>query len=315
MLKKELLFEFKSPSRDSLKVYGFRFIPNSKKKPKNKVAIVAAMNGDELNQLYLASKLVNYLTKQDEQNSDFLQTEILIVPSVNHFALNMTQRYWPLDKTDINMMFPGYELGETTQRIAAKLFQKLQGYKYGIILEDRKDKAVCIPYVKILESGYEDIELSKAFGLKFVHLKEVSPTDTGTLQYNWEIWNTKAFSLVYGSKASINEDHYKIAFDAMLRFLSKIKAINIKVLNNFDSNIVRREQIDVLKAKQSGIFEPICKVGDIVKKEQLIGTISDSLNGEIIDEIKSPADGVITCMYSFPLIFQNSVSFRIAHQK
>ncbi len=313
MLRKELLFEIKSPSRDSLKVYGFRFLPNNKKNSKNKIAIVAAMNGDELNQLYLASKLVNYLTLQDENCKEFIKSEILIIPSVNHYALNMTQRYWPLDKTDINAMFPGYHLGETTQRIAHKLFEKLQGYKYGLILEDRKDKAVCSPYIKILDNGYQDVELAKAFGLRLIHLKDVSPTDTGTLQYNWEIWNTKSFSMVYGSKAHLNEDDFKMCFDSVLRFLSKVKAINYKVLNSYDSNVITRDQIDVLKATHGGIFQPMKKVGTTVSKGEVIGTISDALDGSILDEIKSTTDGVISCMYSFPLIFQNSVCFRIAH--
>lgn len=315
MLTKELLFEIQSPSRDNLKVCGYRFTPNTKKKPKNKIAIVAAMNGDELSQLYLASKLINYLTKKDEQNKDFIQSEILIIPAVNHFALNMAQRYWPLDKTDINMMFPGYNLGETTQRIAHKLFEKIQGFDYGILFEDRRDKATCLPYVKVLNSEYADISLAKAFGLKFIHKKEFTPTDTGTLQYNWEIWNTKAFSLVYGDKTKIDANDFKIAFDAVLRFFSKTKAVKLSKFNGFDSNVITRDQITVLKAAHAGIFEPICKPSEIVSEGQIIGTISDALNGEILEHISAPVNGIITCMYSFPLIFQNSVSFRIVSAK
>ena len=37
------------------------------------------------------------------------------------------------------MMFPGYELGETTQRIAKKVFDAISGYDYGIILERRPE--------------------------------------------------------------------------------------------------------------------------------------------------------------------------------
>lgn len=312
MLNKELLFEITSPSRDNLRVFGYRFTPNKQPINNKKIAIVSALNGDELNQLYLASKLINYLQTQDEQNSDFLQSEILIIPSVNHFALNMTQRYWPLDKTDINMMFPGYHLGETTQRIAHKLFEKIQGFDIGILLEDRKDKASCMPYIKILDSGYEDVELAKLFGLKFIHKKELTPTDTGTLQYNWEVWETKAFSIVYGDKSSINKEDFKVAFDALIRFLSKVEAISVKKFNGFDSNIITRENICVIKATHAGIFEPICKPSEVVTKDQVIGTISDSLDGKILEYIKAPTNGIITCKYYFPLIFENSVCFRIA---
>ena len=33
--------------------------------------------------------------------------------------MNIGKRFWSADNTDINRMFPGYNLGETTQRIAA----------------------------------------------------------------------------------------------------------------------------------------------------------------------------------------------------
>ena len=35
-----------------------------------------------------------------------------------------------MDKTDINRMFPGYANGETTQRIAAAVFEALNGFEY-----------------------------------------------------------------------------------------------------------------------------------------------------------------------------------------
>jgi len=310
---KELLFEINSPSRDSLKVYGFRFTPVGK--PKNKIAIVSSLNGDELNQLYLASKLVNYLAQKEKKNKNFIRSEILIIPSVNHFALNMAERFWPLDKTDINAMFPGYDLGETTQRIASKLFKIIQDFDYGILFEDRKDKAVCMPYIKILDSGYEDINLAKSFGLRFIHHKELVPSDSGSLQYNWEVWNTKAFSIVFGEKSTIDKENFYTVHNAILRFLSNIGAIKQKVFKGFESNIIDRTQINVIKAGNSGIFEFIRKPGSAVVKGEIIGNISDSLDGTIKEIIKAPVDGIITCMYSYPLIFQNSVCFRIAKAK
>lgn len=55
-----------------------------------------------------------------------------MVPSVNHFSINIGKRFWPSDNTDINRMFPGYKEGETTQRIAAGVFENIKDYSYGI---------------------------------------------------------------------------------------------------------------------------------------------------------------------------------------
>lgn len=40
--------------------------------------------------------------------------------------MNIKKRFWPTDNTDINRMFPGYDLGETTQRIAAGVFEVIK---------------------------------------------------------------------------------------------------------------------------------------------------------------------------------------------
>lgn len=48
--------------------------------------------------------------------------------------MNIHKRFWPVDNTDVNRMFSGYDKGETTQRIAADIFEAVSGYDYGIQL-------------------------------------------------------------------------------------------------------------------------------------------------------------------------------------
>ena len=55
--------------------------------------------------------------------------EILVIPSANPYSMNIEKRFWPIDNTDINRMFPGYVKGETTQRIAGGIFEKIQDYQ------------------------------------------------------------------------------------------------------------------------------------------------------------------------------------------
>ena len=56
--------------------------------------------------------------------------KILIIPSCNPYSLNIQKRFWPIDNTDINRMFPGYDLGETTQRIADGVFREIMETLY-----------------------------------------------------------------------------------------------------------------------------------------------------------------------------------------
>ena len=147
-MREEILFEIGSANRNPLVVKGFRF--GKKEEGKPSIAIVGALYGDAISQLFVASSLVNFLAQKEAENPNFITGEILIIPSVNNYSFNIAERYWPLDKTDIDMMFPGYDKGETTQRIAHRLFEALQGFTYGVVLENRKDRAYCLPYIKLL---------------------------------------------------------------------------------------------------------------------------------------------------------------------
>lgn len=307
-MKKIEIVKIESLNRSPLVVEGYLFEGSDPDAPS--VAIVGAMEGKTILPLYSASKLVDFLQNK-LTDSKKIRGNILIIPSINHYALNLGERFWPLDKTDLNMMFPGYEQGETTQRIAKKVFDALSGYDYGIILETRNDLSTCLPYVTLFQSGYEDIESVKKCGFRIIHHKELRPTDTVSLQYNWQLWETKAFSITCPSDTRVDESSAKKVFDGMLRFLNALKIVEYKVLLGYESNIVVDGDIEIIKTPKSGIFIPTKKIGASVVQDEMIGKIIHSLEGNVIHRIFSPCDGVITCVYKNGLIFENALAFRV----
>ncbi len=309
-MKRLEILNFKSPNRAPLKVEGFLFGEDSKGPS---IAIVGAMSGDHINQLYVASRLVEYLRQKEEEGK--ISGKILVIPAINSYALNMGEKFWPLDKTDINMMFPGYKEGETTQRIAAELFEALQGYQYGLILEGRRDQGMCLPYVKIIQSGYEDLDAAKELGMRFIHYRPYSPIETVMLQYNWQLWGTKAMSVVFGKNGTIDSNTSEEVHGALVRFMSKRGMLDLKIFDGYESNVIGADDITVLKASRAGIFDSGTKCGTQVQKGEVLGRITDALSGEKLEKIIAPCDGIVTCQYAHPLIFQNSIAFRIASTK
>lgn len=120
-MQKETLFHLKSPYRDDLRIQGYRFGKGEKA-----ACIVGALRGNEVQQLYVCSQIIKTLTELERRGHIVRDKEILVIPSVNSASLNIGSRFWALDKTDINRMFPGYSLGETTQRIAADFLKILK---------------------------------------------------------------------------------------------------------------------------------------------------------------------------------------------
>jgi predicted deacylase len=309
-MKKIEILRLESLSRAPMVVEGYLFEGTDPEAPS--VAIVGAMEGNTIHPLYAASRLIDFL--RNKLSDDKILGNILVIPSINHYALNINERYWPLDKTNINVMFPGYEAGETTQRIAKKVFDALEGYTYGISLETRGDLGTCMPYVKLLESGFEDIESARTIGMKIIHHAPMESMDTVSLQYNWQLWGTKAMSIICPSDSIIDRQVANEILEGMINFLSTNGLIDFSIIKGYDSTVVTSERIEKINSPQSGIFIPTKFPGAYVQKDEMIGKIVHALEGEISHRFFAPCDGMITCFYKNSLIFGNAVAFRIARR-
>jgi predicted deacylase len=307
MNKIEIL-RLESLSREAMVVEGYLFKGKNPNAPK--IAIVGAMQGDAIVALHSAGAVVNFLKNTVKENK--ILGDILVIPSINHYGLNINEKFWPLDKTNLNMMFPGYNLGETTQRIASKIFEAIKDYDYGIVLETRSDQATCMPHVMLLQSGWEDLVGAKKFGFKIIHHKELESIDTVTLQYNWQLWETKAYSIVCPSSVSVDIEASNQILESIIRFMDQNKIIDYHIYNEYLSNILNKKNIKIIKAPDSGIFVPYSKPGDYVRKGDVIGSITDALTGEKTHRFKALCNGMITCIFSNALIIENAIAYRIA---
>ena len=305
-MKKIEIARLDSMSRAPLVIDGYLFKGSDPHAPT--LAVVGAMEGGTILPLYTAARFIDFLK---QVGNGRIRGDILVIPSVNHYALNINERFWPLDKTDINMMFPGYGEGETTQRIAHKIFEAIKGYTYGVSLETRGDLSSCIPYVSLLQSGYENMEVAKKFGLQVIYHKELYSTETVSLQYNWQLWGTKASSIVCPSSESIEDVGSNRILEALIRFASKTKILRYQMLNGYESTVVLKKNVKIIKTPKSGIFIPRKKAGAQVAKGELMGHIIHSLEGNIIHEFLSPSAGMISCYHRQGLIFEKAVAFRI----
>lgn len=307
-MKRIEILRMDSLSREPLVVEGFFFKGSSKTAPK--IAIVGAMEAQSILPLYCASSLVDFLNNKLKKKK--IKGDVLIIPSINHYAFNTGKRFWPLDNTNINTMFPGYEQGETTQRIAKRLFDALQGYDYGVILESRFDPVNCVPYIKLYENELEDLEGAKKFGLKFIHHRKMKTIETVSLQYNWQLWGTKAYSLMCPITQEIDKQKSSQIRQAILRFMHRQKIIDFSIFNGYETTVISSEDIETLKSEKSGLFISREIPGSYISKNQIIGEVIDSLEGCVIHEFRAPYDGMITCHFNNSLIYENAVAFRIA---
>ena len=193
-MREEVLFTLDTPYRQPLAVKGWRFGDPERKS----LTVVGALRGNEVQQMYICSQLIRALETLEEEGKLAPDCGVLVIPCANQFSMNVGRRFWAADNTDINRMFPGYDGGETTQRIAARIFATIQGYEYGVHFTSFYLPGNCLPHARIMETGYQRPEEALDFGLPYILLRKPQPYDTTTLNYNWQIWDTQAFPCTPG---------------------------------------------------------------------------------------------------------------------
>lgn len=305
-MEEKLLFELNSIYRDNMRIKGFSFGHGEKS-----VCIVGATRGNEVQQVYICSQLTRIFRNLEKQGKINDGKSIMVVPTLNSHSMNIAKRFWSTDNTDINRMFPGYNLGETTQRIAAGVFENINMYEIGIQFASFYMQGSFIPHVRMMKTGFEDIELAKDFGLPYVLRREARPYDTTTLNYNWQLWNTKAFSLYTNATDSIDVVSAREAINAVLNFLNKNGIIQFRTHEGYVSQFIEGKTLINVKSNVAGIFIRYTDVNERVKKGDTLAEIVDPYTGMPVDTVKSPINGIVFFHADQPVIYSQTPLYRI----
>ena len=305
-MEKKIIYQIDSLYRDTFRVTGFEFGEGEKS-----VCIVGNTRGNEYQQIYTCAKLVQKLKQLEEAGKMKPGHKILVIPSVNPYSANVKKRFWPTDNTDINRMFPGYDLGETTQRIAAGVFEEIKDYAIGMQFASYYMPGKFIPHVRMMQTGFEDADLAKDFGFPYVMCRKVRPYDTGTLNYNWQIWETKAFSIYTGSTTEVEEAGAKEAIKGILRFLAKQGIIDYKSRGGYQSTVLTDADLKSARTHTAGIFECVAPVGTRVEKGQVIARVSDPLDAEVKEKLTAPVAGLVFFTHNEPLTYADTAVIKI----
>ena len=305
-MREEVLYRIKAIYRDDFRVRGFLFGEGEES-----ICIIGSMRGNEYQQIYTCSRLIGLLKKLEEKGRIKEGKQILVIPCANPYSMNTKKRFWTIDNTDINRMFPGYNEGETTQGIADGIFQQIKGYRYGVQMTSFYMSGNFVPQIRMMKTGRENVELAKSFGMPYVVLHNPRPFDTATLNYNWQIWETDAFSLYTTSTSSIDKASASQACAAILNFMSKQDVINYRGYEGYISRVVETSDFLSLRAEHSGFFESRVRAGSHVAAGEELAVITDPYTAEVRQQITSPIDGIIAFLHDETLAFQNTAMIKL----
>lgn len=305
-MKKKTIYEIKGLYRDSFRITGFEF-----GKGKKSLCIVGSMRGNEVQQLYCCSQLVKKFRQLEEEGRIRPDVKILIIPCCNPYSINTQKRFWTIDNSDINRMFPGYDLGETTQRIADGIFSQIKDYEYGIQFTSFYMPGEFIPHVRLMDEGYSDVITAMKFGMPYVVKRTVRPYDTATLNYNWQVWNTKAYSLYTSTTSRIDKKSAGQAVLSILRFCKSVGFVKYQENGDHPSIVISDKELISVRTAKSGIFEPLVKVGDNVDEGTPLADIINPYDGSVMETLYAPRKGTLFFMHSDPITYAETAVIKM----
>jgi predicted deacylase len=279
------------------------------------VALVAGLHGDEINGIFILSRLADFLNSVEAGKYPELKLvrRALIIPAVNVLGVNLRTRTWPFDSTDINRMFPGSTNGETTQRIAYAVLEATKRADYRIDIHTASTDFEEIPQVRLHGPSNVERETARKFGLPAIMERSLSPVFTTTMMCSWKVWPGQSFVLRVGQAGTVQLEHCQRVFRSLVAFLGRIGVLEGVEIAVEDEEICYFDKASAFRvyAEKAGTFVSDRQVGRWVRAGQELGFVYDSLSGNVIEKVVAPVAGLLTGIRRHPLLFEGDLILRV----
>jgi len=254
------------------------------------LALTAGMHGDEINGMEIVRRILDLGYNRVKRGT------VLCMPVINVYGFLNYSREVP-DGKDINRSFPGSKNGSLAARVAHHMTHDVLPYiDYGVDFHTGGAQRTNYPQVRCVMKEKVNAELANAFHAPFT-------LDAPFRPHSLRLTASKKDKhiIVYEGGESIRLDQYAIeeGINGTLRLM--------KYLNMIDDAPKPREENRIIwssswaRARTAGMFQTEIKCGDMIHKDQLVGTLTDPF-GEFKEQIKSPATGYVIGLNNNPIV-------------
>ncbi|ULC59925.1 succinylglutamate desuccinylase/aspartoacylase family protein [Flaviramulus sp. BrNp1-15] len=272
------------------------------KKPGPTVLFTAGIHGDEVNGVEIIRQLIAKGINKPKIGT------IICMPVINIFGFINLKREFP-DGRDLNRVFPGSPGGSLAGRVAHKLVNEVVPHADLIIdFHTGGSGRFNAPQLRFSKDNKELNDLAKAFGAPFVLYSKNLSKSFRTTCYKLG----KPLLLFEGGKSFHIDDVVTNSgvngSKRVLKHLGMLKTV-------FKSSKPKKECIFIndskwQRAKYSGMFKASTAIGLHVKKEDIIGNITDPY-GKFNYFVRASNTGYIININESPIVYQGDALFHI----
>lgn len=301
------------PVDETLAVKKRRIQPKEKKKDMKRISIVTGIHGDELEGQYVCFEVARRI----EEAFDNLNGIVDIYPAMNPLGIDSITRGIPAFDLDMNRLFPGNIDGNMTEYLAAEIIKDVSGSDLVVDIHASNIYLTEIPQIRINEL-HEDtlVPLAKEANVDFVWVHGASTVLESTFAYSLNSTGTPCLVVEMGVGMRITKEYGEQLTDGIFHLMEKL-GIWAEKTKEPRTPIVSKNPDDVsyLNASVGGLFIPKVHHWEELKKGDMIGSIIDPLSGKVLDNVKSPVDGILFTIREYPIVDEGSLIGRLLRRE
>lgn len=274
------------------------------KKPGPVLALIAGNHGYEYTPIIALQRLRSQLDPVRMAG-----TVILVHTANMPSFLGRTIYYSPVDRKNLNRVYPGKMDGTISERIAYQITREVierADYVMDLHCGDGNESLRPYSYWDVKTGGAEVIEKSRqmalAFGFEYIVMDSERPTDPANSLYCSTTATTRgkpAITIESGGLGMTDNESIAAIEQGVTNVMRHLKMLEGRAQLVTQPKFMDRSE--VLRAPMTGIFYPLAEKGKAMTKGQLLGYITDFFGG-IRYELRAPFDGELLYIIATPPI-------------
>jgi len=254
------------------------------------LSLTAGMHGDEINGMEIVRRIIDNGFHRVKRGT------VLCMPVINVYGFLNYSREVP-DGKDINRSFPGSKTGSLASRVAYHMTHDIiPAIDYGIDFHTGGAMRTNYPQVRCVMQDSLNVELANAFHAPFTI---DSPFRPHSLRQTAS--KKGKHIIVYEGGESVRFDQHAIeeGIEGTLRLMKHLKMIDFAQAPKVENKIIWNSAWS--RARTAGLFQSFIKCGDMVERNQAVGTLTDPF-GEFKELVKSPSKGYVVGLNNNPVV-------------
>lgn len=271
--------------------------------PGPRVCLTAAVHGDELNGIETVRRVMYNL------QADKLSGTVIGVPIVNVQGFRRASRYLP-DRRDLNRYFPGRATGSSAARIAHSFFTDVVLHcQYLVDLHTGSFRRTNLPQLRADLNSPAVAELTHNMGAMVVLQ---SRGERGSLRRAAVDAGIPAVTLEAGEPHNVEPESVQQGVQSIEALLSKLGMYAYKGLWARKAEPVYYKS-RWIRVQTGGILLNTVRLGERVKKNQVLGTVTDPITNAS-SEIAAPMSGRVIGMALNQVMLPGFAAYHIGYQ-